>query len=284
MVDDDVASEPQLPGIAPPADLEIKKTLLGRAIFQFQSYLFEPLLQKYFATKEYLDGLAVEKKECSARMNSAMARCLMLAFLLACYVGGIQFDVAVFGTKFFQFPAIVEVLTLLTAFALLGSALTFLDHMIVDRLLDTLIRSQLQIDSPVYAYAHRNSFGIWHDVLTIRKIGYASPATHLAITGISLGYIVIHGMAFLTFTAGTIAYAFYFVVVEDHTISPLFETMSWVGAIVGAFSIFLLVATILVRFEFKISREVAAAMEQQRASQLAEGNDTDTQNGTPITR
>lgn len=258
--------EPHLPEIPVPADTEIKLTLVGRALFQFESYLFGDNLRKHFATHDYLNGLATEKKDATTRMNLALGRSIILSFILSCYVSGIRFDIALFDIKILQFPATVEILTLLTAFSLFATIITFLDFIIVDRILAHLSGSTLGIDSPAYGYAHRNSNGIWADIFTIRRAGYQSSFAHRIVATVFLGYLFVYGFAILSFITGTIVYAFYFVVIEENKTAWMFTAMAWMGFLVAVVGVFVFTVALLVRFKFRIPQEVSAAIERERAT------------------
>lgn len=257
---------PAPPGIPAPASSEIKLTLVGRTLFQFESYLFGDNLRKYFATHDFLNGLATEKKDATGRMNLALGRSIILSFVLLCYVSGVRFDVELFNVKILQFPAIIEVLTFLTAFSLFATVIAFLDFIIVDRILAHLSGTILGIDSPIYGYAHRNSYGIWADIFTIRHVGYQSSFAHRIIVIIFLAYFFVYGATYFALVTGTITYAFYFIVIEENKTSWMFTAMSWMGLVVAVVGVFIFAVALLVRFKFKIPKEVSAAIEREKAA------------------
>jgi hypothetical protein len=230
---------------------QIRYTLLGRAIFEFHSYLFGPLRQ-YFSNKDYLDGLADQKQASLLRFSRATWRIMILSILLTLYVSGVKFDFSIAGKQLVQLPSIIEVVMFLAAGALMQSVTTFLDYMIVDRLLNTLTTHELKITSPAYAYAHKNSLGIWADVLSIRMSGYRSGRAHIAVALFVVAYGILTLAAMYGFCLWSIVYAFFFLYQSQSFTSPTFEIIAWIAMAGAGFAVALLILTFLVRFEFTL--------------------------------
>ena len=231
---------------------ELKQTIFERAVTEYSSYLLGNL-REHFTSHEYLDGLALEKKDALARMAKTMSRSTVFAVLLISYVSGIHFDIKILGNEIFQFPAVIEVLTFLLAASLLQSVLLSIDYMLIDRMLETLCQEVFKIQSPRYTYAHRNAQGIFIDMLTPWGVGYASTRSHWAVVLCMGVFFIGYYLGALVFHIVTIGYAAHYILVNGHATSEVFTIATWLSLVFMAASLFLLIMTFAIKLRFVAS-------------------------------
>ena len=217
--------EPQIPGLQPPCPDAVTNSLVGRALIEFHSYLFSER-RKYFATREYLDGLAEQRNQTSDRFGRSTGRAVITCFLLIGYVGGVKFELPLLENYIVQFPAVIELITFLASLMLMQVVVTFLDYVIVEQMLDTLARHELNIQSPKFAYAHKSSIGIWIEILNSSREGYRSGLGHVLVAGTVGIFFGLYLLALILFCFGVIIFAFHYVVVEGHSTSITFNLLS----------------------------------------------------------
>lgn len=234
------------------AERVIRYTLVGRSVFQFQSYLYNPSLEPHFKSHDYLYGLASEKKEAFARMTPIMGRMLIITFLLVCYLIGIRFEFQLLGTQVLQFPALIEVLSFMTAMALLATIISFLDYLKITRVLDVLAENVFGLDSPIYGYAHKNAHGLWGDIFALRSVGYVSSNSHKAILTAFGLYLFAYAFFVIAIPFGAVLYTFYFIVIDCNHTSWFFTTLVCFSLVVSIVSISLFIVALCVKFNFEI--------------------------------